>query len=143
MDFKKIFTESQLVEISVARLGNQKITKSILNQLPDGYKIKFPFQFESIKIIGFVNEKGAQILYVENERIYKQSFDTTINFLRTGYDQHRISDIQKYVKLDKDKDYSPYGTFEQLSDEDKQRFINAFDTVKLFYAELLKHQIFI
>lgn len=143
MDFKKYFSESQMIEISVVKIGNQKITKSIFNQLPDGRKINYPFDFEGLQIIGYVNEKETYVIYTENKKVFKQSVEDILKIVRTPVERHSISTIEKYIIMDSDDDYNPYHQFTDLKSEYQQRFLNVTARMHLFITVLKNHQIFI
>lgn len=143
MDFKKYFSESQLIEISVVKIGNQKITKSILNQLPGGSKIKYPFHFNGLKILGYVNDKEAYVIYVENEKFYKQSVQYILNLLNTPTERHQISTIEKFIIIDPEDDYNPFHRFTELSQENQKKFSAVVEKMESFVEVLKSHQIFI
>lgn len=141
MDFKKYFSESQTVQISVVKIGNQKVTKSILNQMPVGRKIRYPFELDEVQILGFVNDKGLWIIYTTEGRVFKQSITWINDFLKTPADQHQISTIGKYIELG--DEYAPYDSFNEMSEEHQQMFLQVRDSISLFFSVLKSHQIYI
>lgn len=76
----EIFTNKTTVDITVVKLGNQKLTKSILNQI----ELLNPFDdgniAHGIKILGYVNHKlkdsVKNVLFIYDSKLYYFPFST-------------------------------------------------------------------
>lgn len=143
MDFKKYFSESQTVTVSVAKLGNQKITKSIFNQIPIGKRIKYPFDFEGINILGFVNDSDQWVIYTEEERLFKGSLREIIKLLTTRIVNHQISTISHYMEIANAHMYDNYAMFSSLPLVEQEKYLAVLDRMKLFFTSLKSHQIYL
>ncbi|MBU4536967.1 MAG: hypothetical protein L6264_07405 [Weeksellaceae bacterium] len=143
MDFKKYFSEAQTVTVSVAKLGNQKLTKSMFNQIPIGRRIKYPFDFEGISILGFVNNGEHWVIYTEDERLFKGSLREIMRLLTTKRDKHQISTITYYMEIANPENYDDYDTFLALPVEEQEKYLAILDRMKLFFTSLKSHQIYL
>ncbi len=72
MNIESLFSEKATINISIVKLHNQKINKTIFNQL----LVYSPFTEEFhlrkyVKFLGFVNEKVKWMLWTDDESIYR------------------------------------------------------------------------
>ncbi|TLX24663.1 hypothetical protein FE904_14925 [Chryseobacterium indologenes] len=69
---ENIFADSTIVSITVAKIDNKKLNKTIFTQLNIGNPFGVQFIFKGDKILGYVNSNdGTWIIYTINERIFK------------------------------------------------------------------------
>lgn len=143
MDFKKYFSESQTITVSVAKLGNQKVTKSIFNQIPIGRRIKYPFEFEGINILGYVNDGDHWVIYTENELLYRGNLREISKILNTRKENQTIGSITYYMDIANPENYDDYDTLIMLPKDEQAQFQAILDRMRLFYTSLKNHQIYL
>lgn len=143
MDFKKHFSDQQTVTISVAKMGNQKITKSIFAQIPEGRHIVHPFNLDGVNILGYVNDKGSWILYTADGILYKRSINQLLELLKNPIHNQRFLDIKKYVKVEDPHEYEDYDTYSMLPEVIQTEYRLATDKIKLFITALRGRQIYL
>ncbi len=143
MDFKKYLSDKKTVTVSVAKLENQKITKSIFSQIPETRRIRYPFDFEGIQMLGFVNEKSRWLIYTSDDVLYKCSISHFYKVVQGPITSFYYLDIQKYVKTENYPEFDDFDTFNMLPVEMQNEFRAAVDNIRLFLTTLRKHQIYI
>lgn len=68
---ENIFADNTSVSMTIAKIDNKKITKTIFNQLNIWNPFKAQFIFTGDKILGYVNSNGIWIIYIINDKIFK------------------------------------------------------------------------
>lgn len=143
MDFKKHFSEKQTVTISVAKMENQKITKSIFSQIPESRRIKYPFNFNGIHILGYVNDKGMWVLYTSDNILYKSSIVPMISLINKSPMNLHFRDIENYVTVEHLHEHEAYDTFDMLPEAMRNEYQIVKDTITLFITTLKGRQIYL
>lgn len=143
MDFKSYLTESQTVDIMIAKLGNQRITKSILNQMPEGFRINTDFDFGSIKILGYIKDKEEWIIYTENNIAYKNSLRNINELLNLLASQTTVSAISNFIEIDNWDEYNKNDRLGVLPTEKQKEFAALREKTARFYNIMKSHQIYI
>jgi len=141
-DFKKYISDVQTVTISVAKMGNQKITKSVFSQIPVGGRIRYPFKFDGIQILGYVNEKGLWVLYTVDNRLYKCSITHLAKVMNEPIEHHRLSTIEDYVSIENSELYSD-PIFSELPENIQNAYRKATDRIRLFLKTMQNYQIYL
>lgn len=96
MDIEHLFTEKTTVNLSVVKLNNHKINKTIFNQLITLSPFDRIFSIrESAKFLGFVNDKIQWILWTNGISIYKYQLRKLNEFCHFDLDRGEISDFTK------------------------------------------------
>lgn len=90
----KLFTKVTSIKLSVVKIENKKLTKSILNQL----NRKSPFDRlynlkENVKFLGYVNDKTKCLLWSNEDFIYKYDIKDFFSFLRIDLNKNTINDL--------------------------------------------------
>lgn len=143
MDFKSFLSETQTVKISVAKLDKQRITKSILYQMPEGYRINTDFNFGDIKILGYVKDKEEWIIYTENNIAYKNPARYITELLNLLPSQTTVSIISNYIEIDNWDEYSKNDRLGSLPKDKQTEFIELREKAARFYNIMKSHQIYI
>lgn len=110
-----LFVEKTTVNISVVKLHNQKINKTIFNQLLITSPFDWTFDLkDDVKILGFVNEKERYMLWGNRNSLYKCSLVHIIKFSRFNLENGKVKDFfNLYSDSDivyfKDPDYEGGG----------------------------------
>jgi len=96
MNIEHLFTEKTTINLSVVKLHNQKINKTIFNQLITLSPFNRIFSLgESVKFLGFVNDKIQWILWTDDISIYKYQLRKLKEFCHFDLDSGEISDFTK------------------------------------------------
>lgn len=143
MDFKSFLSETQTVQISVVKLDKQRITKSILYQMPEGYRINTDFDFGDIKILGYVKDKEEWIIYTENNIAYKNPARYITELLNLLPSQTTVSIISNYIEIDNWDEYSKNDRLGNLPIDKQTEFIELREKAARFYNIVKSHQIYI
>ena len=164
MDIEKIFSEKTTIEVAVLKLENQKLTRSIFNQLRWYFPFDDDLTFKSGTIFGHVRI-GEEIFGIgsSDNRLYR--FNT--EYLHTLVGNSKLKMNFKYVNaaLDLtgllgvdaikgtfkdergyfDEDYvgTVHSVEDVITDEGQERLLKIFQNAKDFLTELLKRQIII
>lgn len=90
----KLFIKATSIKLSVVKIENKKLTKSILNQL----NRKSPFDKlynlkENVKFLGYVNDKTKCLLWCNEDLIYKYDIKDFFPFLRIDLHKNTINDL--------------------------------------------------
>lgn len=164
MEIEKIFKEKTTIEIAVVKLENQKLTKSIFNQLRWYFPFDKDLNFKSGNIFGHVRI-GEEIFGVGSAN--NQLFRFNTEYLRRFIGNSKLTLNYRFVDEDLDfvdllgldainkiyKDENGYfdrdyvGTSHSVQDvitvEGQERLLNMHQNAKDFFTELLKRQIII
>lgn len=153
-----LFAEKTTINISVVKLHNQKINKTIFNQLLNAPLFDRTFNLkDDAKILGFVNDKEKYILWGDGKSVYKCSLVRITNFARFDLNKGKVKDFlilyrerdiayfnepayEREENLDLLGEYSVSHVLNSLEKEDillKQDFINEF------LLELNQRQVFL
>lgn len=164
MEIDKIFKEKTTIEIAVVKLENQKLTKSIFNQLRWYFPFDKDLNFKSGYIFGHVRI-GDEIFAVGS--INNQLFRFNTDYLRTFVGSSKLTLNYRFADQDLDfvdllgldaikenyKDENGYfdrdhvgGTHsvqDVITEAGQERLLNMHQNAKDFFTELLKRQIII
>jgi len=151
MEIKDFFTEQLTVEITLLKVNNKKLTKTLLNQFIVSSPFDKSYELKpKAKIFGFVNDKGYWIIWSDVKYIYK--FNTKelmkfnlINFDTRLFQLRKIYSLPRLDKMSNDQLYeNQYSSISEILSEEelkeiteKQKFLNEF------FKELYKKQIFL
>lgn len=162
MDLQKIFSEKTTIDISVVKLKNQKLTKSIFNQLRWYFPFDENINFTSEKILGFVligNESigigsGKNNLFrFRTEKLRVTAMAGNLNYsFKLVNDDINIEQLvgiknleKKYLDDDGYLDDELVGRFSKIKEvvtEDGQKILTELsDKAETFLKEFYKRQI--
>lgn len=89
-----LFADKTTINISVVKLYNQKINKTIFNQLLSSTPFDWTFQLkENVKILGFVNDKERYMLWLDGNTIYKCRLVRIVKFARFDLENGKVKDF--------------------------------------------------
>ncbi|MGK4568199.1 hypothetical protein [Flavobacterium sp. 3HN19-14] len=96
MNIEQLFTEEATIKISVLKIDNKKISKSVFNQL----HIRSPFDKlynlkENVKFFGYINDKERWIIWSNGEFLSKYEINELFPILRIDLDKDTIKDLVK------------------------------------------------
>lgn len=156
MNIDKLFTKETTVKISVVKIDNKKLTKSIFNQLnkvspfDSNYNLK-----ENVKFFGYINDKTTWIIWGDDEFIYKYEMMKSYPFLRINLDRGTISELKKVYDSEevkklynqKDDEFGYLYRDEQISSvlisNEQNEIISKKELVTDIFNKILERQIFI
>lgn len=157
-----LFSNKTTVEITVVKINNQKLTKSIVNQLDNKFPIDKNGKFyEGLKILGYVKNKmrssNQQLIFSFDNNLYYYNLETLKEFTelkKSSKDYSLLSRLnfdfyQKYKNKDnsiRDEDYDhiivDYLSFEEFFEfDDLEFFEKRISELNEIYNEIKKRLI--
>lgn len=97
MNIEDLFTEKTTIEISVVKLNNQKINKTIFNQIV----IRSPFDrvyslSKNVQFLGYVNDKISMLLWTNGVNIYRCRLKDLREFASFDLENKTIEKFEEY-----------------------------------------------
>lgn len=159
MNIESLFTEKTTINISVVKLHNQKINKTIFNQLLINSPFTEDFHLRrQVHFFGFVNEKVKWMLWTDDESIYKYEMERAATFTYLNLDNEKLDEFMKiyptrllrYFKESHDEDdhHNEYDNDRTivsaiLNEEEKLEIENKQVIISRILDELNERQIFL
>lgn len=144
MDFKSYFSDKPTVDISVVKISGKRLTKSVLNQILITDDMMPGFDFNDVKIIGYVNDSAQWAILVIDGQLFKSNMKELLKIIKL---QTTVENVGNYISFsfdvntEEEMDWS--GTYKQLPEEDQDKFNRVRDQAQYMFTVLKSHQIYI
>jgi hypothetical protein len=149
MKFKELLTESTTINVSVVKMDNRKITKSVFNQIQikcfydRDYKI-----LKDIKILGYLIDKERWLIWTNGRNYFKYplKYVVDISQIDVEYSTSQLKKFKrtafKYKHLHDEDLFIEHSTIrEALVQEDLNKVVNTIKYLKKFLEDIEDHQI--
>lgn len=96
MDLKDIFAEQSEIKITVMKIGTQKLTKSLLEQLPAAWPFDGEMNFTADKCFGFVKVKVGDVydeilVFQKGNKIFRCNLRSLYGFVKISENSYLVS----------------------------------------------------
>ncbi|MDO6739454.1 hypothetical protein [Wenyingzhuangia sp. 2_MG-2023] len=148
MNIDKIFTKETTIKITVVKIENKKMTKSIFNQL----HIYSPFDKlynikNNVKVLGYINDKTIWVIWSNEESLFKYELNNFYPLLRLDLNNDKIESLIKIYPSESVRNLY----FENLDMEissvldlkEQHEIIDKKEMIQKFRNEVLNHQIYL
>lgn len=144
MDFKSYFSEKPTVDISVIKIAGKRLTKSVLNQISVTDDMIPGFNFNGVKIIGYVNALDQWAILVIDGQLFKSNMKELLKIIKL---ETTVENVGNYISFSFDVNAEDEidwtGTYKQLPEEDQDKFHKIRDHAQYMLTVLKSHQIYI
>lgn len=94
MNIEKLFSKTTTINVSVVKVDNKKLTKTIFNQV----NILSPFDNlynlrEGVQFLGYVNDKGKWIIWSDSNRLFKYELKKITPIIYLDLNRNKINDL--------------------------------------------------
>lgn len=156
MIIDKLFEKEVTVKVSVVKIDNKKLTKSIFNQLH--YSSPFDSLFnlkENVKFLGYVNDDFRYLIWTNGEFIFKCNLNEFTKFRKIDLNKNTISDLHEVFPSEKVEslflvkneigfnEYQDLQITQVLGPKYQSEILDKQENVEKIIKELLKRQIFV
>lgn len=154
MNIKELFTKTTTVNISVVKINNKNLTKSIFNQL----NISSPFDRlynlkDNVKFLGYVNDKTKWIIWSDENNLFRYELKEfspivylnldrdTIDMLVKIYPSELVNEIYNYTDAEYEKIYRDNQISTVLDVKEQYIILEKQKLVREIFENILERQI--
>lgn len=154
MNIKELFTKTTTVNISVVKINNKNLTKSIFNQL----NISSPFDRlynlkDNVKFLGYVNDKTKWIIWSDENNLFRYELkelspivylnldQDTIDMLVKIYPSELVKELYNYTDAEYEKIYRDNQISTVLDVKEQYIILEKQKLVREIFENILERQI--
>ncbi|MDR6546700.1 hypothetical protein J2810_002760 [Chryseobacterium rhizosphaerae] len=154
MNIKELFTKTTTVNISVVKVNNKNLTKSIFNQL----NISSPFDRlynlkDNVKFLGYVNDKTKWIIWSDENNLFRYELKElspivylnldrdTIDMLVKIYPSELVKELYNYTDAEYEKIYRDNQISTVLDVKEQYIILEKQKLVREIFENILERQI--
>lgn len=141
MNIDNLFTDKTTIDISVVKLNNQKINKTIFNQIVTRPPFDRVYSLsKNVKFLGYVNDKISMLLWTNGVNIYRCRLKDLREFAFFDLENETIGKLKEHYSTHNFNYYqNPYDRGDEYGYSDKIWSILTSDEI----AEIRSKQEFV
>lgn len=156
MNIEKLFIKETTLKLSVIKVDNKRIIKSIFNQI----NIDSPFDElytlkQNVKFLGYINEKKKWIIWKNNDFLFKYDLGkiypisqinlnkNTIDELITIFPSEKVKLLHSFQNEQSHFEYRDIEISSVLDPNEQYLIMDVIELVDDIIDEILKRQIFL
>ena len=154
MNIKELFTKTTTVNISVVKINNKNLTKSIFNQL----NISSPFDRlynlkDNVKFLGYVNDKTKWMIWTDEVNLFRYELkelfairyldlnSDTIDTLMKVYPSELVKKLYNYIDEEYQETYRSNQISTVLDLKEQYAILERQEQVREIFENIIERQI--